>query len=81
LHRRTVPRRWFVDVLASMGVGGSRFEQGAFVRSAVVEPVACCGPLALATLSDEQAAATATVLKALADPARVRMMNGPGRHR
>jgi ArsR family transcriptional regulator len=41
----------------------------------VVEPVACCGPLAAATLSDEEAAATAEVFKALADPARVRIVN------
>lgn len=39
------------------------------------EPVACCGPLAGATLSDEAAAATADVFKALADPARVRIVN------
>jgi len=41
----------------------------------VKEPVACCAPLAAPTLSDEEAAATATVFKALADPARVRIMN------
>jgi ArsR family transcriptional regulator len=40
-----------------------------------VDAVACCGPLAAPTLSDEQAAATADVFKALADPARVRIMN------
>jgi ArsR family transcriptional regulator, arsenate/arsenite/antimonite-responsive transcriptional repressor len=40
-----------------------------------VEPVACCGPLAGAILSDEEAAATADVFKALADPARVRIVN------
>lgn len=40
-----------------------------------VEPVACCGPLAGATLSDEEATATADVFKALADPARVRIVN------
>jgi ArsR family transcriptional regulator len=45
------------------------------VRSAVVEPVVCCGPLAAQSLSDEQAVATAEVFKALADPARVRIMN------
>jgi ArsR family transcriptional regulator, arsenate/arsenite/antimonite-responsive transcriptional repressor len=37
--------------------------------------VACCRPLAGATLSDEEAAATAEVFKALADPARVRIVN------
>jgi ArsR family transcriptional regulator, arsenate/arsenite/antimonite-responsive transcriptional repressor len=40
-----------------------------------LEPVACCGPLAGATLSDDEAAATADVFKALADPARVRIVN------
>jgi ArsR family transcriptional regulator len=39
------------------------------------EAVACCGPLAAPTLSDEQAAATADVFKALADAARVRIVN------
>ena len=43
--------------------------------SAVAEPVACCGPLAAPTLSDEEARATAEVFKALADPARVRIVN------
>jgi len=38
-------------------------------------PVACCGPLTASALSDEQAAATADVFKALADPARVRIVN------
>jgi len=41
----------------------------------VVESVACCGPLAAPVLSDEQAAGTADVFKALADPARVRIVN------
>ena len=40
-----------------------------------MEPVACCGPLAGPTLSVEQAQATADVFKALADPARVRILN------
>jgi ArsR family transcriptional regulator len=39
------------------------------------EPVACCRPLAAPALSDEAAAATAEVFKALADPARVRIVN------
>ena len=42
---------------------------------ASVEPVACCGPLAAPTLSDGEAIATADVFKALADPARVRIVN------
>ena len=41
----------------------------------VMEPVACCGPLGAATLSAAEAAATAEVFKALADPARVRIVN------
>jgi ArsR family transcriptional regulator, arsenate/arsenite/antimonite-responsive transcriptional repressor len=45
------------------------------VSAGAVEPVACCGPLADAKLSDEEAAATADVFKALADPARVRIVN------
>ena len=39
------------------------------------EPVVCCGALAAPTLSDDEAAATADVFKALADPARVRIVN------
>ena len=35
----------------------------------------CCAPLAAETLSDEEAAATAELFKALADPARVRIVN------
>jgi ArsR family transcriptional regulator, arsenate/arsenite/antimonite-responsive transcriptional repressor len=45
------------------------------VSTRAVEPVACCGPLAAATLTDAEAAATAEVFKALADPARVRIVN------
>jgi ArsR family transcriptional regulator len=37
--------------------------------------VACCAPLATTGLSDEEAAATAQLFKALADPARVRAVN------
>src|SRR5438094_9886077 len=39
------------------------------------EAVACCAPLAAATLSDDEATATAAVFRALGDPARVRIMN------
>jgi ArsR family transcriptional regulator len=45
------------------------------VSDGAIEPVACCGPLAAATLTDDQAAATAAVFRALADPARVRIVN------
>ena len=42
-----------------------------------VKPIlhGCCAPLAAPTLSDEEAAATARLFKALADPARVRIVN------
>jgi ArsR family transcriptional regulator, arsenate/arsenite/antimonite-responsive transcriptional repressor len=36
---------------------------------------ACCAPLGAASLSDDQAEATARVFKALADPHRVRILN------
>ena len=35
----------------------------------------CCAPLAAEGLSDEEATATAELFKALADPARVRIVN------
>jgi ArsR family transcriptional regulator, arsenate/arsenite/antimonite-responsive transcriptional repressor len=35
----------------------------------------CCAPLAAEALSDEEAVATAELFKALADPARVRIVN------
>lgn len=38
-------------------------------------PVACCTPLDAPTMSDEQAEASAALFKALADPARVRIVN------
>lgn len=38
-------------------------------------PVQCCAPLAAPVMSDEEAAATAEVFRALADPARVRIVN------
>lgn len=43
--------------------------------STTLEPVFCCAPLGATTLSDEEAAATAELFKALADPARVRIVN------
>ena len=43
--------------------------------SAALQPVACCAPLAAPALSKEEAAATADLFKALADPARVRAVN------
>ena len=42
----------------------------------VVEPaVECCAPLAAEVLDQEQAQATSELFKALADPARVRIVN------
>ena len=37
--------------------------------------VACCAPLAAPVLDEEEAVATAELFKALADPARVRIVN------
>jgi ArsR family transcriptional regulator, arsenate/arsenite/antimonite-responsive transcriptional repressor len=43
---------------------------------AVVETaVACCAPLATPELDEDEAVATAELFKALADPARVRIVN------
>jgi ArsR family transcriptional regulator, arsenate/arsenite/antimonite-responsive transcriptional repressor len=39
------------------------------------EMIECCAPLAARALSDAEAAATAELFKALADPARVRIVN------
>ena len=43
--------------------------------SAALEAVGCCAPLAAPALSDDEAEATAALFKALADPARVRIVN------
>ena len=43
--------------------------------SAVATPVECCAPLGAPALDDGQALATAELFKALADPARVRIVN------
>lgn len=37
--------------------------------------VGCCAPLAAGALSDDEAAATAALFRALGDPARVRIVN------
>jgi ArsR family transcriptional regulator, arsenate/arsenite/antimonite-responsive transcriptional repressor len=39
------------------------------------DAVACCAPLSASALSDVEATATAELFKALADPARVRIVN------
>ena len=41
----------------------------------VETPIACCAPLATPLLSVEEADATAALFRALADPARVRIVN------
>lgn len=43
--------------------------------AAVEAPIACCAPLAAPVLNEEEAIATAELFKALADPARVRIVN------
>ena len=43
--------------------------------TATVEAIDCCAPLNAHVLSDEEAEATAALFKALADPARVRIIN------
>lgn len=43
--------------------------------AAVEAPVACCAPLAAPALDEAEAIATADLFKALADPARVRIVN------
>ena len=40
-----------------------------------VYPTDCCATLAAATISDDEAAATAELFRALADPARVKIVN------
>lgn len=40
-----------------------------------IEPAACCAALGAPVLSDEEASATANLFRALADPARVRIVN------
>jgi len=45
------------------------------VTSAADTPAACCAPLAAPVLDAQEAVATAELFKALADPARVRIMN------
>jgi ArsR family transcriptional regulator len=40
-----------------------------------VRPISCCAPLAAPMLSFAEAEATATLFKALGDPARVRIVN------
>jgi len=41
----------------------------------IPSPIACCAPLSSPALADEEAEATAALFRALADPARVRIVN------
>jgi ArsR family transcriptional regulator, arsenate/arsenite/antimonite-responsive transcriptional repressor len=43
--------------------------------SELLSPIACCAPLAAPALSDDEANATAALFAALANPARVRIVN------
>jgi ArsR family transcriptional regulator len=45
----------------------------------VEAPITCCAPLASPTLDEKEAEATAELFKALADPARVRILNALAR--
>jgi ArsR family transcriptional regulator len=45
------------------------------VRTGTLEAVACCVPLTSPLMSDEEAMGTADLFRALADPARVRIVN------
>ena len=45
------------------------------MNTSATAPAVCCAPLAAPVLSDGEAAATADLFKALADPARVRIVN------
>jgi ArsR family transcriptional regulator len=47
----------------------------ATTKTALPVASACCAPLGAASLSDDEAEATAQVFKALADPHRVRIVN------
>jgi ArsR family transcriptional regulator, arsenate/arsenite/antimonite-responsive transcriptional repressor len=40
-----------------------------------LEPILCCVPLDAPSLSDDEAEATASLFRALGDPARVRLVN------
>jgi ArsR family transcriptional regulator len=45
------------------------------VMATAEAPIACCAPLAAPTLNEDEAFATAELFKALADPARVKIVN------
>jgi ArsR family transcriptional regulator, arsenate/arsenite/antimonite-responsive transcriptional repressor len=41
----------------------------------IFDAISCCAPLSAATVSDDEAEATAELFRALGDPARVRIVN------
>jgi ArsR family transcriptional regulator len=45
------------------------------LQQKVERPAACCAPLGVTGMSDEESETTARVFKALADPHRVRILN------
>ena len=45
------------------------------VDMTVLDVLSCCRPLGTPALADDEAAATATLFKALSDPARVKIVN------
>jgi ArsR family transcriptional regulator len=51
-----------------------------YMKTSDEAAVACCAPLAAPVLGEEEAAATAELFKALADPARVRIVNTLATH-
>jgi ArsR family transcriptional regulator, arsenate/arsenite/antimonite-responsive transcriptional repressor len=46
-----------------------------FVDMTIAETITCCAPLSAVDISSDEAEATAELFKALADPARVRIVN------
>jgi ArsR family transcriptional regulator len=65
------------DVLLSVPAAALCCDPASQVRlpSGVPGPVACCAPLTQGPLSPEQAGQVAPLLKALADPVRLRLMS------
>jgi ArsR family transcriptional regulator len=45
------------------------------MSTATLDPIDCCQPLGASRLSDRQAEATSLLFKALADPARIKIVN------
>jgi ArsR family transcriptional regulator len=62
-------------MLGLQGFDISRYIDTISVDMTTLELIACCQPLDAPTLSENEAEATAALFKALADPARVRIVN------